>query len=115
MRKKVPLLLITLFILYTIVFIGINHWNTNRTIRAIYSLQNETTTKDALRNKYKKAYHIFDNKEELEKFISFMQIPSPENLAVIKITHKGIPFFYGAIYLDTLNSKVTFVKIKELN
>jgi hypothetical protein len=70
--------------------------------------------RDHLKERLHKSYSELKNKKEITDFSNFMNITIPENATVYKISGKGLPYYYGAIILDTIDNRVINVTLREL-
>jgi hypothetical protein len=100
---------------YTIIYIAVSHVLTVGKMNSLRELNGISLNRDQLNKRLHKSYSELKNKEEGIRFSKFMGINVPENSTLYKITGKGIPYYYGAIVLDTINNKIINVTLKELD
>ena len=114
MKNKFLLFILFGLIIYTSIYIISSHNTTVHTMNSIRLLSGMSLTRDELNKRLHKSYSELKNKKEITRFSTYMCVNIPENATLYKITGKGLPYYYGAIVLDTLNNKIIDVVIKEL-
>jgi hypothetical protein len=114
MKSKNYLLIFLGLLSYTFIYIVISHTFTVEKINSLRKFNNISFNRNDLNEHLHKSYSELKNKKEITDFSNFMNITIPENATVYKIFGKGLPYYYGAIILDTLNNKVINVTLREL-
>jgi len=99
---------------YAIIYITVSHESTLGKMNSLRELNGISINRDHLNKRLHKSYSELKNKEDVIRFSKFMGIIIPENSTLYKITGKGLPYYYGAIVLDTINNKIINVTLKEL-
>lgn len=107
--------ILVIFACYLFSYMYLNHTATNTNINNIEQLAGKTITSSEIKKKLKKSIRLIKKDAEIKKFADYMGISVPENSIVYRISGKGLPYYYGAIVLDTLNNKVIDIEIKKLN
>jgi hypothetical protein len=114
MKNKNKFLILIGLLCYTITYILISHILTVGKMNSLRELDGMSISRDSLNRRLHKSYSELKNKGEISKFSNFMNIAVPENTVLYKISGKGLPYFYAAVIIDTLNNKVINVTLKEL-
>lgn len=114
MKNKNYLWILTAFLSYTIIYIVSTHVITVNKMNSLRELNGMSFNRDILNKRLHKSYSELNNKKEITKFSNFMNITIPENATLYKISGKGLPYYYCAIVLDTINNKVINVTVREL-
>lgn len=114
MKNKKKFFLVITLLSYTIIYIIVSHLLTVSRMNSLRELNGMSFNQDHLNQRLHKSYSILNDKKEITNFSNFMNITIPENAKLYKISGKGLPYYYGAIVLDTLNNKVIEVTLKEL-
>ena len=114
MKNKYLFLILFGLIIYTGIYITSSHKTTVHTMNSIRLLNGMSLTRNELNKRLHKSYSELKNKKEITRFSKYMSVNIPENATLYKITGKGLPYYYGAIVLDTLNNKIINVVIREL-
>lgn len=114
MKTKKFAIIICLLIVYTILYISISHVLTVKRINSLMHLKGTTISQKDFKKKIPKSFHVLKDSIEIKKFSEYMNVQVPENVSVIKVSGKGIPYFYGLLLYDTLKKEVIDVSLKEM-
>jgi hypothetical protein len=113
-QLNITILVVLTLIIYTVVYISIQHHITINKLKVLYSIDDKTLSRDELRKKIPKGLSELNNNKEIAFFTKFMDISNSEDAVLYKINGKGIPNYYGVIVFDTVKNHVKKLYIHEL-
>lgn len=114
MIKGKIVIAICLLIAYTLLYISISHVQTVKKMDSLRHLKGTIISQSDLKKKIPKSIHFLKDSLEIRKFSEYMKMQVPENVSVIKVSGKGIPYYYGLILYDSLKREIIDITLKEM-
>ncbi len=114
MKKGKIAIIICSLIAYTLLYISLSHILTIKKMDSLRHLKGTTISQNDLKKKIPKSFHFLNDSLEIRKFSEYMKVQVPENVSIIKVSGKGIPYYYGLILYDTLKREIKDVSLKEM-